>query len=257
MTRLNRSGRYTPFLLTAFLATSALQAGAVFEDTFDYANNDALRAAYPIVTSAGGNPVNLGTNAGVDPDQPYLSLSNVIVEHDIGTTLTQDWTVSYNVIHTSYQRYTWFAMLNDAGTGGYAFTWNSGSETSYGGKGFVTIEKQTGAVESWNDSSVLDSLTLELNSGHKATVDGGEGMALFEASWDSATSTITISVDGSVLGSVTDSTFNSFSKIQIKGNAFQAYDNIVITSSIPEMSSSSMTISLLALFSCFGLRRRR
>ncbi|MGE9289697.1 MAG: hypothetical protein ACQKBT_01825 [Puniceicoccales bacterium] len=260
MTRISVRRRLSPIFLSVIFLSSAAHAVTVFEDDFDYEDVDALRSAYPIVETNGGAPVNLGTNAAIDPDQPYLSLSNVIVERGIGTTLTEDWTVSYNVIHTSYQRYTWFAMLNDEGTEGYAFSWNSGSDTSYAGNGYVTIQKQTEAVSGWNDSSVFTSLSPNVNSGHNAIGGDGEGMALFEASWDSATGTITLSVDGVELASVTDTSFDSFSKIQIKGNAYQAYDNLVITSSIPEVSTSSAFMGMIVLFACVGnqvSRRRR
>ncbi|MGE9291965.1 MAG: hypothetical protein ACQKBT_13275 [Puniceicoccales bacterium] len=247
-----RLNKCFPFFFTLFLFVGAAHAATVFEDDFDYEDVAALRAAYPKVD---GSSPGLGTDSGIDPDQPYFSISNGIAERDIGTTLTEDWSVSYNVIHTSYLRYTWFALLNDDGTEGYAFTWDSASASSNEGKGLVAIKKQTRAVTAWNDNGALTALSSNINSGHNAVGSDGAGMALFEASWDSATGTITLSVDGVELASVTDTSFDSFSKIQIKGNTSQAYDNIVITSSaIPEVSSASSLMGMVCLVACVAYR---
>lgn len=249
---LTASSRFISCSLILFSSFTGVYATTVFEDTFDYANEATLDAAYPIYQTAGGNPVTL--NAGA------MEISNAIVSHDLGATLTQDWAVSFNVIHTSDSRFTWFAMLNDAGTEGYVFSWNSLTDGSYSGRGSVQIHKQTAAAAAWDDTSVLTTLTNPAKgSGHDA-LGAGETpvMALFEASWDSVTDTITLSVDGVEKFSVTDSSYSSFSQFQIKGNASQLYDNIVITTTtIPEYSQAALGLGALALIACMCRRRSR
>ena len=239
-----------PSALVLLSSITGVSAAIVFEDNFDYENEAALDAAYPIFQTAGGNPVTLGGGG-------YMELGNAIVSHDLGTTLTGDWTLSFKVIHTSYERFTWFAMLNDAGTEGYAFSWNSLTAGEYAGNGSVLIQKQTGAASAWDDSSVLTALSSAKGSGHNALGTGENPlMALFEASWDSATSTITLSVDGVEKASITDSSYSSFSQFQIKGNASQYYDNVLITSTIPEPSELAVGLGAIALITC-AIRRRR
>ena len=77
-------------------------------------------------------------------------------------------------------------------------------------------------------------------------------MASFEFYWEKDTELLSISVDGDERLTATDTNFSSFSRIYIKGNVAQYYDDIVVTA-IPEPD----TVAFLAMAGAMLVTRRK
>lgn len=216
------------------ICVSTAHAGVIFEENFDYANEAELDAAWSFVQTGGGNPLKLGTDAAVTSDEPYGIVGNVIISRDLGSTVTGDWVLSLDMIHTNYRRDSWVMLVNADGDEGYGLRWRSLSETANDGQGAVSIVKLTDAPAVWDDSSVLTTLSSETASGNVAIENPFAEMQL---SWQASTGTLTLTVDGVQKGTAIDGDFSSFSQMYIRGNGDQLHDNILL---IPEPGSMGL-----------------
>lgn len=240
-------------LLSAIcLATPRSEASVVvFDEQFNYANNAALQAVWTKADTTQG-ALSLGTSSTIDPDQPYAVAPNSLTTRSIGTTLTGDWTLSYNVLQTTTSRGTWLGLLDSTGQYGYGVLWDSGN-SGLTGTGTVSIRKfdLTTPISSWAQTgTAINNATA--SSGHEITATP---MALFTLTYVAATGTLTLFVDNVQKLSVTDTSFSSFSTIYLRGNAYQYYDNIVIT--VPEPAPVSLLLTAgLGAWLLVGRRRR-
>lgn len=148
--------------------TSPVDADALFDDTFAYADVPALLAGgwtsgnqgvsgstgTPALANsyfvAGSNPI--GSNwlhydpamlPPVIPNQTTMRLGNAIMYRDLGTTLTQDWTISANVAIAGYSRSVQIGLADSTGKG-YSLLWNAGQPGTFAGNGFFRVVAQSG-----------------------------------------------------------------------------------------------------------------
>jgi len=232
------------------IATPRAEASAiVFDEQFNYANTTALQAAWTKV-DASVQSMSLGTDSAIDPTQPYAVLPNSLSSRAIGTTLTGDWTVSYNVLQTNVQRGSWLGLLDASGQHGYGVLWDSGN-AGVTGTGTVSIRKfdLSTAISSWSQNGT--QIGSSTSSGHQITATP---MALFTLNYVAATGTLTLFVDNVQKLSVTDTSFSSFSTVYLKGNSSQYYDNILIA--VPEPETAPLLVGA-GLGAWFLVRRRR
>ncbi|MEM6503870.1 MAG: PEP-CTERM sorting domain-containing protein [Planctomycetota bacterium] len=262
------------------ISQPAMASIVVYDEDFDYANSTELQASW---TDASGSAYSffLDTDftsqaAGqtVTPlaGSPVARLNNDVVYDTLDETVTEDWTLSFKALSSSYRRGQFVALMNAAGTQGYAVQWDTANVNQFSGEGAVRLRKFDFAAP-WTTFSLPADNTQLANfneSGHPATgfeviaTSGSEqadatyasefaGFAEFELTWEKDTGTLTLLVNGEELGSAVDTDFTSFSRVYLRGNTNLIVDEIVVTT-IPEPGSLGLMAAGLA---CILGRRRR
>lgn len=244
--------------MSGLLSTSIAQAAQTlnFADGFDYANWTAMNAIWSRETAANnstGTPTLVTDNS---PSPIYSSsyvrfTSGTVINANLNATLTTDFSVSLsvNVPDAEAGRILWVALVDDSGQG-YGFSWYS--LTKDDGHGTVYINKYTDLSPAYNAS---DSGRLA-----NASINYTDTFTPATLSWSAATSTLKLSIGGTVVLNFADTTFSNFSKIYIGGNNHVTFDSLSVTgslSNIPEPSTSAIFIVLLALgFASWRYRRK-
>lgn len=206
----------------------------VLTDEFNYSAWESGTAPMAnLWTTISGHLPTLVTN---DPalSASYLLLDNGVIGTNLNKTISSDFKLSINVLPTSYGSAQWVAILNAAGTQGYAFLWDSRLATQYGSQGSVCIQKYDIADPSSLNCMVFGKqLTTPVVSGHNPPNTTNAAIsapfALFELAWNAETHTLTLSVDGAVKASVVDASFSSFSRIFVSGNLNGRFDNLSVS----------------------------
>lgn len=232
--------------LLAIAATGARAAVLVFDEPFNYANTAALQAAW---TNVNGTGLALGTNSFITT-QPYATTGNGLNSRSLSETVTQSWTLSFDVLQNgTAQRGTWVGLFNAAGTQGYGVLWDTTANTTTNPNGQVSIRKfnLSSPISSWGENGTAISSTA--NPGH--SIQAVAPMANFVFSWNQSTGALSLSVDGTAILSVIDTSFSSFSKIYVKGNQLQYYDNLIV-STVPEPSVAFLLLGAFVV----GVGRR-
>lgn len=200
----------------------AQQPQSIFGDGFDYSgwNSGAMKMSN-VWSAVSGTTPTVVTNGVAPNPATYITLGNGVISANLSRTLTTDWTLSMNILHTTTSRSQKVSLFNAAGTQGYGLVWNS----STGGNGLVNIVKyNVTAPLLYNTAGT--SLTTAVNSGHGIT---NAPFALIQLMWESDTHTLTLYVDGVQKGSVVDTAYASFSKIFVAGNTSGWFDNASVT----------------------------
>ncbi len=230
----------------------------VFEENFDgYADDAALRAVWQnaVPTTPNNASAYVSSSFTSSPSGYSTTLTSQASKHrnglnycELGTTVTEDFTLRFKMIQSNFSRYNMVGLLNADGTQGYAVGWSTASATSYNGNGYVQIKK-IDLTSSW-DSFFTTGTTISSNmdTGHPATgyaVTGTDpvtydntfaGLAQIDMTWDASTGLITVYVNGQEKLSVTDTDFASFSRIYVRGNEYSLVDDIKLTTmSYPDM----------------------
>lgn len=225
-------------------------AAIVLEDHFDYADEAALDATWINVNGQGNYLQLVTSDPGVD-HEPYMRIENGLIRRDLPTKIEgADWSLSFKAFHSSKQRGTWVGLLDETGTQGYGLHWDSGNAPEgTNGNGSISIRKFSLASEldNWSVNGVALGGTAD--SGHEIMT---RPFAEIELTWEAATGTLTASVDGVVKLVRTDTDYSSFARIYIKGNAYQLYDDVIV-SAVPEPVSAMLVPAAGLLM----LRRRR
>jgi hypothetical protein len=232
--------------LFATATSSAHAAVLVFDETFNYANTAALQAAW---TNVNGTGLALGTNSFI-PTEPYATTGNGLNSRSLSQTVTESWTLSFDVLQNgTAARGTWVGLFNAAGTQGYGVLWDTTNNTTAYPHGLVTIRKfdLSSPISSWSENGTAISSTKD--PGH--SIQAVAPMADFVLSWNKLTGALSLSVDGTAIVSVNDTSFSSFSQIYVKGNALQYYDNMSVTA-VPEPSAALLLLGAVVV----GIGRR-
>jgi parallel beta-helix repeat protein len=157
---------------------------------------------------------------------PYLRIGNGTARATLPTTVSSNWTLSFKALHTNYSRSLWIGLFNASGTQGYGVSWDSSTSTAYSGQGFVNIRKFTLTAEPvFSDTGT--SLTSNTGSGHTSGAITAP-MAHYELSWDAATHTLYLRVNGIPKASCTDSSYSSFSRIYLRGSTYALFDDVTL-----------------------------
>ncbi len=202
---------------------------AAYYQQMDYASETELDADWTQAASQGGNPLRLGTNTSISADQPFMMLGNATFYQELDKTITSDWQLSFEMIHTSAQRLGWIGLLDDSGQSGYVVSWASGGSTGDSGTVYIRKVDLASELSSWYETGT--SLASG-SSGHSNTT---LPFAQFDLTWEASTGTLTVWVDGSQVATATDTDFAGFSRIYVRGNGSGAegesiyYDNIELT----------------------------
>ncbi len=188
----------------------------------------------PTWTSVDGAAPVRGTSAN-----PTMELANGVAKADLTPGLydptydtyapdgpvTTNWTLRFDARHSSRRRGLWAGLFNAAGTQGYAVLWDS----AVSGTGHVTIRKfDLGSEAQWSDKG--SALTAPASSGHDPL---DSNPARIELSWDAPSHTLYLRVDGIPRAEVVDASFDSFSRIYVRGNTTSYFSNISVLSENP------------------------
>lgn len=263
-------------LLAVLLSTAPVQgAVTLFSDAFDYTGwNTGETPANTVWTSSTATNSTAGiingANSSFSGAYRFNGSNGGVVNTTFAQPATADFTLTVQLMPQAYGRNLWIGMFNEDGTRGYGFNWDSGSSSVYSGQGTLGLREFSSGTPNPNyayntSSTLLGSLT---GSGHK--IDELTGPVDFQLTWSLDTRTLTLSLLDTGLETpayVTKRSFTfsesadlieSFSRIYIGGNSTTTgtlFDNVLVTSSIPEPSS----IALLggAAAGCMVLLRRR
>jgi len=186
----------------------------VFEDAMDTLNNWSKGPA--LVTS----------DDTVD-HAPYMKMGNNITYAQLPQQLTGDWTLQADVRHTNFSRGLSIGLYDKELKQGYAALWDSSLEKYFDGKGMLVITKVVGK----------DGGKIAFKSDVKRLGKPITGMQLVNdpkfqrltLTWEAATGKLTLSANGKVLQTVTDTEFKSFDYVALRGNTHSLLDNVKIT----------------------------
>ncbi|MFT3785853.1 MAG: PEP-CTERM sorting domain-containing protein [Tepidisphaeraceae bacterium] len=259
---------------TMVLTTALAHAeDVVFQDTFGYASSADLTnpaiggwtsfngtpgvpTTYALVASGSGY-INGSFLPPAQPGQTMMSLNNRGAWHDLGETLTGDWKISVSMLINAYSRSATIGLMDSTGSNGYGFVFDSTNPNNFGGKGLVTLRK----IPSWATATFVSQQGTALggtagsseyptgfalpSGGPFNTTDGIPyapdapflGFASFEVT-RTAGGTLTISQGGVPLRSVSDSAFNSFSRLYLGGGSTTYIDNITVSKNINIVSAA-------------------
>ncbi len=224
------------------MAISTAQAGVtVLQDNFNsYHDVSGMRGNWVNTSTTSPNNYTPELRTNTSGTNSYLSIRNGIVSRSLGTTLTDNWTMSFSAMQGGNSRGMWAALMNDAGTQGYLILWDSGGD----GKGSLQIRKLNLAstIVNWGD---IGSGTLLKSVSGSASINTTDSTPTinFSLSWDKATGTLTAKQNDNVTATVVDTSFSSFSKIYLRGNGngnfdISSFDNILVTNdAVPEAAS--------------------
>jgi parallel beta-helix repeat protein len=189
----------------------------VLEDNFtDLTNWTGVSGSAPTLISSDPNIATA----------PYLRQGNGTAKATLPSTVTGNWTLSFKALHTNYSRGLWIGLFDASGTQGYGISWDSSIATAYSGQGFVNIRKFSLTSEPvFSDTGT--SLTPNTGSGHTIGATTAP-MARYELSWDAATNTLYLSINGIPKASCTDTSYSSFSRIYLRGSTYALFDDVTL-----------------------------
>jgi hypothetical protein len=136
------------------------QAGTALEDTFNYVDAAAMVTAGWVDGGPGAPAIESSyffTMAApssnfihsdplhqppVQTGQTLTRLNNAVIYKELGTTITQDWSLTANVGINGYSRAIQIG-LGDANGAGYSLQWNGAQPTQHLGHGFFTVVAQS------------------------------------------------------------------------------------------------------------------
>ncbi|WP_309397911.1 PEP-CTERM sorting domain-containing protein [Cerasicoccus maritimus] len=262
-------------LVTLLLAPQLDAQLTVFSDNMDYVDTAALQSAYSngfdatptLATQLTFSPTPLSGFTPTPASGSSMSLGNGVRYRDLSQTVTGDWTLSFLVLSTSYSRGQSIFLLNASGTEGYGVGYQTALVNQFGGEGFVSIRKfDNNSATNWSSFGNGTQLASGGNSGNPVTgyevtnaPDNNQNNATYDTAnwqdmlevtltWDSSSGALTAFADGVEQTTITDTDFNSFSRIYIRGNTSAYFDSISVTT-VPEPSTTALIVGI----SCIGL----
>lgn len=271
-------------VVMACAMTGQVHAALILTDTFDYADSTSLRVNWKDVIPGSPPDFNntfafadsssglISANAAQRPatltNQTLMGLNGRSTYRELGTTVNTSFTLIAHVGMNAYSR-TLQMGLGDASGAGYSFTWNGAQPTGSSGNGVFNIREQTawagaptiGATISGNSNGISPPTRYPLPN----PILGADGRVNYSTSstflgyseikltWQSSTGALQLFQDGILMGSTTDPTYNSFTRVYV-GGGNRAYVDLITLDVVPEPA----TASLLALsgLSLLGIRRR-
>ncbi len=276
-------------LTLAAVSVTGVRAQVIFTDSMNYADNAAIQAAW-----AGGAGT-LGSNPGVatvtNPDPTpvldafnpspasgsFMTLGNGVRFRELGTTVTDSWTLDVKLLASSYSRSLGVFILNAAGTEGYGLLWNNANPNNNSGNGLVQIrEFNNSSYTDYNSFGTGAQIGVSSNSGHAALgyavtgVDGttpaNQNLATYDTSvwqdfldlslaWDSGTGQLTLT-GGTAPVVITDTSFSSFSRIYVRGGTTGYFDELSVTV-VPEPTVAVLFGAGLSFIAVSRRRRNR
>ncbi|MDR1283455.1 MAG: hypothetical protein LBK99_21940 [Opitutaceae bacterium] len=233
------SGFISACLLFLFVTTVAFPAEvSVFSESFTYANQNALEAAW---TRVGSGTPGLGSNNNVS-GSPYLVLPNSLTRKSLNETISagSDWTLTFDMIQSNYQRASWVGLFDAEHKKGYVVMWDSGNED--GNSVFRISSYNNPEPISAYDASLTNLVSLSVaNNSFNAIFDPNTGtnndFITIILKWNAAKQELSMgtSIAGTSTKTVTTTEPGfAVSTIFIKGNGNALLDNIQVTAAVPE-----------------------
>lgn len=201
------------FMLTFTSMTLFAESTVVFEDTMDTLNN----------WTKGGQLVI--TDETVD-HAPYMKMNNGTTSAKLPRSLTGDWTLTADIKHTMYSRGLWIGLFDEPMKQGYALLWDSSLETMFHGNGMFVLCKVEEAEKPVNFQTKTQRLGKPVEGPQKVT---DPKFAHVTLSFEAATGKLTLSVNDTLLQTVTDTSLKSFDQIIMRANTFSLLDNVKVT----------------------------
>lgn len=236
------------------------RAGVVFSDGMDYANDAALRTVWTnlyannfIKTAVLYGPTPLAAQSGADvpASGKYMAMGNGVSSAELGTTITNDWSLTVKVLHRNYSRSQSFYLLDSTGSQGYGVVWGSGSVNQYDGNGVYTIRKFDNSTHSdWGTFGTGGQSGSVLSGSHPVTgyevtaaPSSDQNSATYDTSswadfvtlrldWSATSGALELYEDGTLVGQTTNTSFSSFSRIYLRGNTDGYFDDVEV--SVPD-----------------------
>jgi hypothetical protein len=272
----------TKWNLACFLAValncvyvSAGYGGLILSDDFDYADSTALRVNWKDVVSGSSPDFNntfafSGTSSGLISDtasqrpatltnQTLMGLNGRSTYRELGTTVDTDFVLTAYVGINAYSR-TLQIGLGDATGAGYSFTWNAAQPTGSSGNGVFNLRKET----AWAGAPTLGSTISSNQDGTSPPtryplpnpILGGDGRVNYsstnsvflgyskiELKWTAATGELEVLQDGTSVGTATDTTYNSFTRVYA-GGGNRSYVDLLTLETVEEVPEPAGVVLL-------------
>lgn len=163
-------------------------------------------------------------------DSSVMIVGNSITKRPLDKPINGSFTLTFEMLHTNYQRGGIIAVMDKTSTKGYGFLWDSSNEKFNEGQGSVCLMK-------YNESEPFvyktrgQEISKRIASGHNATQ---MPMARIQLTFDAGKGELQLKVDGKIKAVAHDTQFRSFDQLIIRGNTSQLYDNIVLRPGVHE-----------------------
>jgi hypothetical protein len=216
---------------------------AIFDDPVNYSGwNTGPLPMEAIWKSKSGSRPSIVTIA---PDNTGFELNNGVIFTRLPRNAGTDFELSFDALHTSFSRLIWAGLFNDEGTQGYVLAWDSGLSKYFNSQGVVSIRKfdiEPGSPGlRFNTGGALLSKPQASghNPGNDTTAAIAEPYARLKLTWQGSTHTLRLYVDGALMQTVVDSSFNSFRSLYLAGGTGSRFDNILVASPLASPTSGN------------------
>lgn len=271
-------------LLLAGACSTASQAALILSDDFAYADSAALRVNWKDVVAGSSPDFNntyafadsasglISANAAQRPatlnSQTLMGLNGRSTYRELGVTVSTSFTLTAYVGVNAYSR-TMQIGVGDAAGAGYSFTWNAAQPTGSGGNGVFNLREQTawggappvGVTISGNTNGISPPTRYPLPN----PVLGGDGRVNYspasaflgyskiELKWTAGSGLLELFQDGTPVGTATDATYNSFTRVYV-GGGNRTYVDLITLQTVPEPATLGI-VALCGVWLATGRRR--
>lgn len=259
-----------PLCLTLLGVLSAVSASAttLIDENFNYSTGTEMTTG----GWSGGASSYISTDSGAGKAVGFNALARYYdFTTATGKTITQDFTLTVKADISGYGNQLYVLMVSEPDANnvitGYGFLWDTVTSGSWSGVGFVQLTKvsydlDTTTMNGNTPGSTASPFNTPVGSGAIAPTAAptlSTDFNSFVLSWDNATDSISLSVNGSTKTTKVDSTYSSFSRVYIAGKFGSAYyDSVSLTTTaIPEPASFAAMAGGLGLMVVMVGRRKR
>jgi len=183
--------------------SAPVRLNPVLQDDFE---SGALSSGWQV--SSGAGPVVDGSS---------LRLRDGAIWRDLAETISDDFELTFDALHTGSQSLIWVAILNASGKQGYSVSWDSASASNWGGNGFLRVSKidvaSAASLTTYYCGSPLPNPS-EMGSSHAYSQTPPARVTL---SWNRKEGKLRVFMDGAFVGEKEDFSFNEFSRIYVGG----------------------------------------
>jgi len=152
-------------------------------------------------------------------------VSNELLRADFAAPVEGSFELSFKMLHMNARRSSTLWIADASGSKAYGVCWTYGAPGEFNDEGCVSVLKVDKDSEIQWDEKAATRLCNPVASGHKALA---MPLAEFKLLRDSSKGEIKLYVDGVERLSVADSSFNSFSRIYLRGNSNALFDDIIV-----------------------------
>lgn len=186
--------------------------------------------------------------AAHETESTYLHAANRLLKQTLSQTADEDLILRFKMLPSTWSRGQGIGLFNSTGTDGYVMRWDSSTSGAWNGEGKITLLKYSSTSEvDWNTMFSGTAISNNFSSGHSLVdtfadaVAGNDVMfADFVLTWEAATGTIELFIDGELITRIEDTDIPSFERIYIRSNERILFDDLNLVM-LSDASTGSIT----------------